>query len=107
MSGINDFLDLMPSAITIEALTGRDSYNTPSYAAPVSYRCRCNYKAHFVRGPEGELIPAKGTLWIASSVRIPVTSRITLPDGTQPQILESVAETDETGAILYCRIDFG
>lgn len=107
MSGIADFLDLMPLTVTVAPFVSRDSYGVATYGTARPYRARVNYKQHYIRKSEGEMVPARGMVWLATSDAISVNDRVTLPDGTTPLILESNGETDETGDTLYVRLDFG
>ena len=104
---IADFLDLMPSTITVEPFTSRDSYGAAVYGTAVSYRAHVFYKNHFVRGTDGELIAARGIIWIATANVISVNDRITLPDGTKPDLLSVGAAQNESGETLYQRVDIG
>lgn len=106
MSSIGDWLDLMPATVKIERLTGRDRAGGPSYGPPSTYRARVNFKSHFVRGANGELVSARGTAWLATVDPITVRDRITLSDGTTPPMLVVNQESDES-APLYTRIDLG
>ena len=107
--GIDDFLDLMPSTFQIEPYLGRDTYGVASYGSPpATYRGHKSDKTHFIRGPSGEQIVARGTAWLATyGAVISVEDRLTLPDGTQPKILDVNGGDDETGATLYTRLDLG
>lgn len=106
MSGIDDWSDLMPLTVTVQPFVSRTPYGTPSYASPASYAARVNYKAHDIRRPDGQVVTARGMVWLASADQIAADSLVTLPDGSTPLILESAAVTDETGGILYVRLDF-
>lgn len=105
----SDFLDMMNSVVTIQAyVANSDPYNLnetlgPSYPA----QAYVAYKNHYVRGSQGELVAARGTIYIATSNMITVGDKITLPDGTAPIILNVGALTDETGAVVVMQVDFG
>lgn len=105
--GISDFLDLMPLTVTVEEFASNDTFGARTYAVPASFRARVVYKNHYVRGPSGELVAASGMIWVATAAIFTDKARVTLPDGQQPQILMVAGVTDETGGILYVRVDFG
>lgn len=107
VGGIEDWSDLMPGTVTVQTFVSRDSYGGASYASPATYDCRVNYKHHDIRRPDGQVVTARGMIWIATSDQIGVDDKVTLPDSTVPEILDSASITDETGAILYTRLDFG
>lgn len=104
MSGIADFLDLMTQLVTVEPFISRDAYGAPTYGAPTTYRARINAKSHFIRTSDAEQVVARGMAWLAADGPISVNDRITMPDGSQPLILDSNAENDEDGP-LYVRLD--
>jgi hypothetical protein len=101
----DDFVDMMADTITVERMTGRADDGVPTYAAPVSYRARVNYKTHNVLNAQNQLITARGMMWLDTVDSITVDDRITLPDGSRPVILFSNLNTDETGP-AYTRVDF-
>lgn len=102
-----DLVELMGSKVGVELLISRDAYLVPTYGPRKDYPAKITYDSHVVRGPNGENITANGIIWMAKESPIPTTARITLPDGTTPPILKSAAPADETGEVLYVRIDFG
>lgn len=106
-AGIADWLDLMPLTVQIAPYLGRTSYGVASYGPAVGYRARVNYEQHYVRDKSGATVVSTGVAWIANTSEIDVDDRIILPDGSTPIVLKAGAETDETGKVLYTRIDFG
>lgn len=105
---INDFLDLMPLSVSRRPFLSDNAYGQRTFGPEAGpYRARVNYEDHFIRGENGELVQAQGVIWLATDDRMYAKDLITLPDGSQPSLLKIGAETDETGAVLYTRIDFG
>lgn len=106
MTDIKDFLDLMPSSVTVQGFLSRTQYGVASYASPRSYSARVSYKQRLVRAANGEQAVARGSAWLATSDVVTVQDLVTLPDGTVPILLAVNSEPDETGAALYVRLDF-
>lgn len=96
---ISDWLELMPSTITYERATAFDDYGKPStYATAVSYRARVAYKTRKVTSRvNGEDVVSSGTVHTQVISTLNVNDRITLPDGTQPIILNWDTVFDENG----------
>lgn len=106
MAFIDDLLDLMPNDVTVQPFVGRDSYGSPSYGSPATYKARVNYKAHNILGPDNQIILSNGTIWMACSDPLKADDLFTLPDGSSPIILKVTRETDESGQVQYARADF-
>lgn len=106
MAGITEWLDCMPATVTWEAFSNRDDYGKPIYAAGVTYRARVVYKVETLFDDNELETTANGHVWfgpptadLTSNVPPAATSedRITLPDGSQPNILTVERFTDEDG----------
>lgn len=82
-----EFLALMPSTVSISTRSGHSNYGEPSFGTATSYRARVVNKAGFVRTPSGESVEVTSVCWVASTGTIDISDRITLPDGTTPQIV--------------------
>jgi hypothetical protein len=106
MSGIDDWLDLMPDTVTVAPWQARDTVGVAQYGPPVPYRARVNNKSQMVRVASGELVAARGVAWLATTDDIDVRSKITLPDGSTPVILVSNVTPDENGP-LFVKVGFG
>lgn len=83
----NEFLALMPSTVTISTRSGHSNYGEPSFGSGTSYRARVVNKSGFVRNAQGENVEVTSICWVASTGSIDISDRITLPDGTTPQIV--------------------
>ena len=93
---------------TVATRASLSGYGVPAFSASAStYNCRWVEKRGTVRGPNGETIPQRGILWVMSTAVIAPTSKITLPDGTAPPILEVDAFPDEVGRVHHCRVRMG
>lgn len=93
-------LPLMPSTVKISTRSGHNNYGEPTFAATTtSYRARIVEKREFVRTATGETLEQTHVLWIRSTGATSITTddRITLPDGTTPQILSVELYPDTDG----------
>lgn len=106
MSDINEWLDLMPHTIIHTPQFSRTDYGKPVYAFPVSYRARVVFEEVNVRGDDGNIVVARGTVWINGTPFVKAEDKITLPDGTSPPVLNSTRYTDDQG-IHHTRVYFG
>lgn len=98
--GIQDWLDMMPHSVTYEACLGHDDYGKPlAYDDAVTYSARVRYKSQRVTSRvSGQDTIAAGSVWIAGIIQgISPSDRLTLPDGTQPPILNWEVVPDEAG----------
>jgi len=100
----NDFREFMPDTITIEPVTGSTTgYNKRTFGTGVEYQCRIRHKLQRVINLEGHVTWAKHKVWIAplasdgSFPTLDNQARVTLPDGTQPQMLAIEHIDDEDG----------
>lgn len=92
------FLSMMPSTIKVSTRSGHDNYGQPTFAATTtSYRARIVEKREFLRTAEGEVLEQSHLLWVRSTGAVSITTddRITLPDGTTPQVLSVEMFPDE------------
>ncbi len=102
-------LELMPSTIRVSTRTSHNNYGEPSYAASTAtYRCRIVQKPEFIRTAADEVIEVSHTIWARSTgaTTITVDDRITLPDGTQPQIM-AVWRYPDTDGIHHTKLLLG
>lgn len=105
---IAEFLDLMPSTVSVEPFLADDRFGKPSYGPVKTYPAHLSNKSCLVRGANGETVVAKGSIWIGTGDPIDDKARITLPNKTAPvSILAVNGGDDETGLTLYTRVDFG
>ena len=103
----NAFLTLMPSTITVRTRTGHNNHGEPTFSTTaVSYRARWVGRSGAVRGRDGETYEIRSMLWVHSTGVINKTDRITLPDGTTPEIIAVDRFPDQVGTHHY-RITMG
>lgn len=105
MSWEREFLDLMPSSVTVAHLASRSVTGTVTYTTTAStYRARIVQKQHQVRDSQGNTVMAAAVMWIASTGTINATDRIRIPAGsgsTAPPILAVESFPDEDGTHHY------
>lgn len=94
---ISDFLDCMPSTITREAFASHDKYGERTFAAGTTHPCRVQERTERVTIPSGEEVLARGRVYLGEIVGFAVEDKITLPDGTTPEILAVHNVNDEEG----------
>ena len=102
---IADWLDLMPAQVVVQRLLGHDSYSRPTYASPANYDARVTYKQRRITNAQGEEVVSRGEAWLATIDPITARDLITLPDGSNPLILEADLVSDEVGP-LYTKFYF-
>jgi hypothetical protein len=89
---------LMPSTVSIELPESISGYATPRYGSPKDYQCRIEQKNTLVRDQDGRERVSSTTIYLASTVTIPLNARITLPDGRTPSIMSIESVQDEDGS---------
>jgi len=106
---ISDWLDLMCSTVTYEAVASRDDYGKPiTYSAPVSYRAFVsNKRSRVVSRVSGTDVMSNGHVILNGIISsISPDDRLTLPDGSTPVLLNWGTANDENGP-HHTRIYFG
>lgn len=90
--------DLMTQTVHIAPYASVNTYAEKSYGADVEYQCRIVRKPKLVRDEQGREVVSNATIWLATAPGIGTNDRVTLPDGSQPQILYVARFPDENGA---------
>jgi uncharacterized membrane protein len=107
MSFESAFLSLMNSTVTVSTRSGHNNYGEPTYAAGVNYRARIHEKAGFVRTADGEVIEVVTEVWVNSTKAFTVDDRVTLPNGTVPQVVAVNRPFDEDGVQHHVKFMLG
>ena len=94
---IEDFLDCMPSTVTLAANTGLDKYGQRSFGAGTPVLARVQEKTERVTSASGEEVLARGRAYLGELTGVTTAYMITLPDGTTPEILAVNKVNDEDG----------
>lgn len=101
----DDFADMMAATVTVERITGRDTYGKATYGAATTYIARVNNVQRNVIGPEGQMVVARGRAWLDTVDTITVNDRVTFADGSHPKLLNVNQVPDENGP-AYTSFDF-
>ena len=94
---IDDFLDFMPETVTIAPFSSRDSYNVPTHGTAVSFAARVVKKQQLVRAGDGSERISTGHAWIGGTPSMTTEDKLTLADGTVPEVLAVESLPDEDG----------
>lgn len=105
MSGIADWLDLMPATVTVQPFVSRNADGVPTFSPAVAYRARVSNKQQLVRDMAGDMVVARGVAWLATTDALTVYDRYTLADGSTPKILSVDSTPDEKGT-LFIKVYF-
>jgi hypothetical protein len=98
MSFESDFLEFMPHTITVYAMSGVNAYGEETYSPTgTTYRAMVEERPQVVRSAFGEEVVASHVVYIASTERIPLTSRVVLSDGSEPPVIRSDVFYDPDG----------
>lgn len=95
-----DLLALMPHSVTIEPFSGVGSYGAPTYGSGVAYQCQVVRKSRLYRAADGTTAVSSTQVILSSSPGVSPQSRITLPDGSKPPIVQIGSFPDENGNYL-------
>lgn len=105
MTWDTEFDELLSQEVTRVAYTGQDGYGQPAFGAATKIRCRIVYKPVILRGRGGgeatgviREVVASATVYCSGVVGWNLRDKITLPDGSQPPILEVRNYPDEDGS---------
>jgi hypothetical protein len=94
-----EFLDLMPTTVTIFAKTATDAYGKFTFSPTgTAVRCRLQPSNDVVTTMDNREIVTRGTIIFYGTPTITNDSKIQLPDGTVPLIVSVMVRNDDTGA---------
>lgn len=98
---INEWSDMMPDTITLDAFVSRSVSGVPTYANnPVPYPARINLKNHRVINARGREVTARGRVYVGTTILPSVEDKLTLPAGyvpLSPPIIAANPVSDESG----------
>lgn len=108
MSFEADFLELMPHTITVYDYVSTNAYGEPTHSTTgTTYRALVEERPNFIRTAFGEEAVSSAIAYIASTSRIPITSKVVLPDGSEPGVMRSDVFSDEDGTAHHVVLFFG
>ena len=90
-------LSLTAQTITLERRTSMDEYGAHAYGTAENLTARVVNRVRMVRDVAGQEVVSNTTIWIIGDHGIKAVDRITLPDGTQPPIINALTFPDESG----------
>lgn len=78
---------LFNQEVTVEPLVLRTRNRAPSYGTAVTVKCRVEYGRKELRGRDGDVLISEARIYCGPDEVVDNDSRVTLPDGTQQQVL--------------------
>lgn len=102
MSFSKEYLQLMPDTVTVADVATRDEYGKRTYATATSHRARISLKDERVVNLLGVEVLANIKIVLAPDAAgnlpsIDAESRLTLPDGSTPEVVSFGIASDEDG----------
>lgn len=108
MSFDDAFLEFMPHTISVYPHAGFNSYGEPSYSTgATTYAAMVEERPDIIRNSFGEEIVSSHVVYVNSTSRIAMTSRVVLPDGSEPSLVRSDVFSDEDGSFHHVVLFFG
>lgn len=95
---------LMLQSITVKPRTAQNSYAEATYGTAVTRTCRIEQTKRLVRDAAGQEVVSSTQVYLDDVYSTAVTSEVTLPDGTKPDIITVDVHYDEVGPsheVLY------
>lgn len=103
----SDFDDMLPQTVTVRTLASRNGDGSPAYSTAAStHQARVVNVNRQTRDEKGNVVQAGYVAWVASTGVLSANSRITLPDGSSPPVLNVAVYPNENGN-YYNKILFG
>ena len=103
-----DFLELMPHSVVVYPVASVNVHGEPVYSTSGStYDALVEERPQMIRTAFGEEMITSANAYVASTSRIPLTSRVVLPDGSEPALLRSDVFADEDGTAHHVALFFG
>ena len=109
MSFESDFsTEMFRQTVTVAAVASRNADGSVNYStSATSYAARVRKTAKQMRDQSGQVVMAGHVVWLASTGTIDPNSKVTLPDGLTPPVLQVDSYPDEDGAYHHNRILLG
>jgi hypothetical protein len=98
-----EFDELLTETVTRQPYTGQDKYGQATFGSAENVQCRIVQRPEIVRQAGGEStgvmreVVAKARIYCRAVPGWGLRDRVTLPDGSQPVILEVHTYPDEDG----------
>lgn len=88
---------------TLEAALTKDNYGQYSYDTAVTVACRIAQKVQKIINSQGKEVISHSMVYLNGSQTVTVNDRITLPDGTTPEILQ-IGSTAKANGVLIMKV---
>ena len=112
MTIMNDLMEMLTDTVTWVPLTSRDDYGNPIEGTSYQYPARLVRKTKLIRNKDQQQVTSTAQVWIGpnlvSGEPLPMVKnvdKVTLSDGTSPQIASIEIYQDETG-FAYTEVFF-
>lgn len=103
MTWETEFEEFLTDTVTREPYDGKNDYNEPTFSGAISLKARVVFKPEVIKASGGETsgtvkeLVSRARVYCSAVPGWNARDRITLPDGSQPKILQIVTLPDETG----------
>ena len=96
----------LQATITLESFSADDAYGNRSYGSPVTHKVIIEYKDRFVTARDMSQQLSKASVQFIGPVVVRDQDRITMPDGSKPQIISVEGVFDPTGKCYAPKVYF-
>ena len=96
---------LLNQLVTVAPHTGNDAKGRPVYGTAVQYAARVQAKPRIVLTRDGHDILSSARVYIVPSAVVAIDSQLTLPDGSQPIVLQVYPQYDKDGNLDHWMVD--
>jgi len=73
----------------------------PTYGAPASVAARVEFRRRMTIAKDGQQVASTARIYLSPDTEIAVTSQITLPDSSKPEIIDVGTVYDGCGIAIY------
>ena len=94
----------MSETVEIATATARDEWGKSTFGNDIPYKARVQDARQVLKSSSGEQVVSTKTVFIEGDVDVDPDSRITLPDGSTPDIIEVHKRKKADGAVHHTKI---
>lgn len=101
---MQDIRQLAFQTVAIEPYLSDDKYGEPSFSASADHSCRVVHRTREIRTSEQQVRLSTTQVYLLAATSVNPRSRVTLPDGTKPPIIQVETLNDEVAnrcTVLY------
>jgi hypothetical protein len=100
--------DLLNQTCTLEPLLGRDDFDKTTWGTAVTgIACRVEGASETFRRADDEVVVVSKKIWLLPDTVVDEDSRLTLADGSQPEIIHVEEMPDRDGNTFYIKLMTG